>query len=70
MTLRTEIIEKIRKNKKLKLDLAYALDRSPSTIQRYLDNNDIMLTTEIALIKISNSLKVPKNNLLTETETL
>jgi hypothetical protein len=47
--IQEQVIKQIRKSKSCKLRLQVALDRSAPTIQRYLDTNDIMLTTSKAL---------------------
>jgi len=41
-----------------------ALDKSAPTIQRYLDENDIMLTTDAALTTIAKKLGIKKNTIV------
>lgn len=43
------ILEQIRHNRICKAKLQIALDKAAPTIQRYLDDNDIMLTTKPAI---------------------
>ena len=54
----------IRKSKKTKAKLQLALDKSAVTIQRYIDNNDIILTTVVALEAISEGLEIDVNQIL------
>ena len=54
----------IRKSKKTKAKLQLALDKSAVTIQRYIDNNDIILTTVVALEAISEGLEIDFNQIL------
>lgn len=42
-------LKKIRVSKVCKAKLQIALDKAAPTIQRYLDDNDILLTTKVAL---------------------
>ena len=58
-----KVISKIRKSKACKLELQTALDKSASTIQRYIDNKDIMLTTVPALKAIKKTLKIKDNEI-------
>lgn len=39
----------MRNSKTCKARLQLALDKAPTTIQRYLDDNDILLTTKAAI---------------------
>lgn len=57
-------MELLRKSKKTKAKLQLALDKSAATIQRYIDSNDIMLTTAIAVTAIANGLNIPKSKVL------
>lgn len=62
--IKNSIIEQIRTNKVLKAELQIVLDKSAPTIQRYLDENDIMLTTDAALTTIAKSLGIKKNTIV------
>lgn len=62
--LREDVISQIRVSKICKAKLQIALDKAAPTIQRYLDDNDILLTTDIALETISSELNLPKDNLI------
>lgn len=66
--LKQEIIDKIRKDKTVKLLLALELNKSYPSIVRYIDNNDIILTTDAALNIISSHFNIPKEELLTTTK--
>lgn len=57
-------MESIRTNKVLKAKLQIALDKAAPTIQRYLDNNDIMLTTAAALTVIRDELVLTDDQIL------
>ena len=59
-----KILKQIRHSKKCKAALQLSLDKAAPTIQRYLDNNDIMLTTDTALNTIAEHLKVDKSEIL------
>jgi len=59
-----QVIKQIRKSKSCKLKLQIALDRSAPTIQRYLDTNDIMLTTSKALEVIRSEFKLSDKQIL------
>jgi hypothetical protein len=62
--LREDVISQIRVSKICKAKLQIALDKAAPTIQRYLDDNDILLTTDIALETISLELNLSKDNLI------
>ena len=64
-----KIISKIRKSKTCKAALQLVLNKQAPTIQRYLDTNDIMLTTHAALRVISMQLKVPQSEILEPIKT-
>ncbi len=66
--IKESVIQLIRKNKKVKGLLQAALDIAPATMQRYLDNNDIMLTTKVALDVITKELGLKEKEVL-EKET-
>lgn len=58
-----KIIDRIRVSTACKAHLMLALDKSAITIQRYLDDNDIMLTTKPALEVIMRVLEVDENEI-------
>ena len=62
--IQPQVIKQIRKSKKCKRELQRVLDRSPATIQRYLDTNDIMLTTSKALEVIRSEFKLSDKQIL------
>jgi len=62
--IQPQVIKQIRKSKKCKSNLQLALNRSPATIQRYLDTNDIMLTTSKALEVIRSEFKLTDKQIL------
>lgn len=66
MMIRENILNLIRKNKTCKTELQLALDKSAVTIQRYLDDNDIMLTTAAALEVIKRHLDKTEDEILEE----
>ena len=59
------VLGKIRKSKLCKAKLQIALDKSAVTIQRYLDTNDIMLTTTSALEVIKNEFNLIEEEIIT-----
>lgn len=67
--IKTNILKKIRKSKVCKAKLQIALDKAAPTIQRYLDDNDIMLTTASALAVIKEEFNVTESEIL-ELETI
>ena len=62
--IKPKTMELIRKSKTTKAKLQLALDKSAVTIQRYIDNNDIILTTVVALEAISEGLEIDVNQIL------
>jgi hypothetical protein len=62
--IKKSVINQIRKSKNCKLRLQIALDRSAPTIQRYLTDNDIMLTTSKALEVIKSEFKLTDKEIL------
>lgn len=62
--IKQTVLEQIRKNKVLKAKLQIALDKAAPTIQRYLDDNDIMLTTTAALVVIKEELSLTEDEIL------
>jgi hypothetical protein len=62
--IKQSVITKIRQSKTCKARLQIALDKSAPTIQRYLDDNDIMLTTSNALNVIKAELGLKESQIL------
>jgi hypothetical protein len=62
--IKQSVITKIRQSKTCKARLQIALDKSAPTIQRYLDDNDIMLTTSNALTVIKDELSLSESEIL------
>ena len=62
--LRLNVIEMIKSDNVIKNKLAITLDKSYPTIQRYLNNNDVMLTTAAALEVLRDSLKLSDEDIL------
>lgn len=61
--IREEILQKLLKSKKAKAKLSLALDKSHVTIDRYLYNNHIMLTTVASLDVIKEVLNVTEEEI-------
>lgn len=57
-------IEKIKKSKRCKNRLAYELNINPRTLETYLGNNHLLLTTELAVKIISEELDLKKSEIL------
>ncbi len=66
--INNNVLDLIRNSKICKARLQIALDKSAPTIQRYLDDNDIMLTTAVALDVIQSEFELREEQIL-ETET-
>jgi len=62
--IKQSVISKIRQSKTCKARLQLVLDKSAPTIQRYLDDNDIMLTTSAALEVIKNETGLTESEIL------
>lgn len=56
----------IRNSRICKAKLQIALDKSAPTIQRYLDDNDIMLTTRASLDVIQGEFGLTETQILTD----
>lgn len=61
--LKEKTLKQIRNSKICKAKLQIALNKSAPTIQRYLDENNIMLTTITALNVISQEIKIDISDL-------
>lgn len=62
--IKQSVINLIRKNKTCKTELQLVLDKSAPTIQRYIDDNDIMLTTAAAVSVIAKNLNIKESEVL------
>ena len=62
--IKQTVISRIRKSKSCKARLQLVLDKSAPTIQRYLDDRDIMLTTSKALEVIKSELGLTESQIL------
>jgi len=62
--IQPQVIKQIRKSKSCKLRLQVALNKSGPTIQRWLDTNNIMLTTSKALEVIRSEFKLTDKQIL------
>lgn len=63
--LKTEIIEMIKKNQRLKNRMMFELDFSPNKLYRMITSNSDELTKAATLTIISEELNIPKDELLT-----
>jgi hypothetical protein len=63
-TIKPEVIAKIQESQKAKNRLAYELNKHSVTIDRYLENNDEMLTTKTALLAISEELGISESEII------
>ena len=61
--LKEKTVKQIRNSKICKAKLQIALNKSAPTIQRYLDENNIMLTTITALTVISQEINIDVTDL-------
>lgn len=66
--IQQNVIDLLRKSKIAKAKLQIALDKAPPTIQRYLDDNDVMLTTHAALKVIKEEFGLKEEEII-ETQT-
>lgn len=64
--VKQEIIEQIKGSGKAKGRLAYVFAKSTDSIDRWLKNNDIMLTTPMAVKAIAEELEINESEILTE----
>ena len=51
------VIEKIHQNRKLKLALAYTIDKSENTVNKYLRENHVLLSKDYCLAVICEYLE-------------
>lgn len=64
--IKNKIIEKIKASKRCRNRLAYELNCSHRSVEKWLERNDIMLTTDLALKVISEEINVKKSEILIE----
>jgi hypothetical protein len=69
MKLTQKAIDALKNNKRARARLQLDLDKSEYTINRYIDSNDIMLTTATALVILREELKMADSELLETEET-
>lgn len=62
--VKKEILEQLRTNLRAKGRLAYEFSRTTKTIDQWIDENDIMLTTATGLKAISEELGVRQSEIL------
>lgn len=66
ITIKQEVIDKIKGSQAIKGRLAYEFAKTTKTIDAWLNENDIMLTTAVGLRAISEELNMPESELITE----
>ena len=64
IALKNEVLKTIRKNKRVRDRLQISLDKSYFAILRYIDGNNIILTSATALKIISEETGIPQQELL------
>jgi len=62
--IRLSVIEMIKSDNVVKNKLAISLNKSYVTIQRYINNNDVMLTTAAAMEVLRSELNLSNDELL------
>lgn len=62
--LKDELLPQLKKNKTLNAKLQLALDRSSFQVNRYFDDNNIILTSVTALTLIEQETGLSTNDLL------
>lgn len=63
--VRQEILEKMN-TRQVKTRLAYEFNRDLRTIDRWIKDNDPMLTTPMCVRAVAEELSVPESEVLTE----
>lgn len=63
MTIRKEIKDKIKKSNQAIASLMVVFDRGQKTIENWLDNDDIRLTTPAAAKAISNTMGISESQI-------
>jgi hypothetical protein len=62
--IKQEVIERLKGSQKAKNRLAYEFNKHVATINRWIDTNDVMLTTKQALKAISEELELKEKEIL------
>jgi hypothetical protein len=62
--VKQEVINQIKKSPKAKGRLAYEFGRTTKTIDMWLDENDIMLTTAMGVRAIAEELELKESQIL------
>ncbi len=65
-TVKSEIIEKLKTNSKARYRLCYEFNSHMNTIERMIENNDMRLTTPMAVTAIAEELDVKESEVLTD----
>jgi hypothetical protein len=68
MKLTQLAIDTLKNNKRARARLQLDLNKSEYTINRYIDENNIMLTTATALVIIREELRLDDSEILEENE--
>ena len=69
MRIKQEIIEQINDSNIVKARLTEAYDVHPMTVQRWITNNDVKLTTVKSLQVICSTLSLNQDEILEEEKT-
>lgn len=64
--IKQEVIDQVKGSTKAKTRLAYEFNKHQSTIDRWLEENNIALTTPMAVKAISEETGTPESEILTE----
>lgn len=59
-----EILKQVNKSSRIKARLSIEFNRHAATIQRWITENNVSLTTDTALVIISEELELPRKELL------
>lgn len=66
ITIKKEVLENLKSNTQVKNRLAYDFIKTTRTIERWMEENDPMLTTAQALKTISEETGIPESDLISE----
>lgn len=66
--IKPEILKIMRSHAKVRTRLCYEFNKHSTTIARWIENNDPMLTTQTAQVAISEELAIKKSELLIEQD--
>lgn len=64
--IKDEVLARVKGNKTAINRMALAFNKTGRTIERYVEDNDVILTTDVAMGIISDVLGIPQAELLTE----